>query len=408
MFYKAYVKSPFYQVSDMKKDVDDCELLLDDKFVISKDMHLKLHNATHGYNSSKFSFTSTQPLFTESSKKKEAWSMPPAISEVTSLAQAKPRKSAVSDNPSGKNRRKDSIAGAVMASTKTFRSKLTRAGTKAKTRVLSLYKEKIPVEKRKNEVRIWDIGGLFERRTDWEYFLRRSNMTMFFVSLSDYSTETDDGSGENLLKDSLNMFQVLCESEFLKDNVIQIVLTKKDIFAEKMKNLKIPLNVSGLFPDAPGGEEEFDIDSNIDYIKELFSRVTETDNSFLTRHNINFRVMNLFEEKVVKEYFTDCVSTVRAEVPCEEDLKRGDSKNTDEFLEELNRKQRPRGFSVKLRSVSIAIRKSLRRTPSQSASQNNAPREFYRKKSEKNKRRSKRKSTKKKKKSSKEVDPNGK
>lgn len=350
IFYEAYRESPFFQAHDIKKDIDQCELLLDDKYVIPKILHLKLHNATHGYNSTKFSFVSKQRVMKDKDES-QTQSMPP----VSDIFDSSRPESSFSEVPTHAMRpRTGTLTGSLIVNSRLIRSKVVRSMSRA----FSLKPEDAHMQKRTNEVRIWDIGGLFERRTDWEYFLRRSNLTLFFVSLSDYSTETDDGSGENLMQDSLNMFKVLCESEFLKDQVIQVVMTKKDIFVEKLNTMKIPLNVSGLFEDAPDGDEEFDVESNIDYIKELFLKLTETEDSFLARENVNFRVVNMFEDAKVKAFFNDCVATIRAEPPQEEHEAIKKLSHTETFLEELNK--RPRGFSVSLKSVGAAIKKSLR------------------------------------------------
>lgn len=368
VFLNNYKKSAYFQPRDFMADVANCDILVNEGFLVPKQLHLKLHNATHGYNSTRFSFYSEVPVEeTEIDSHGGLIHDKAGVKSIKRVSVKESKRNSHNDktssgnseivrSPSNKNPR-GSVIGTMVASTsRQFRKRVSQVFLPNRNDA-----EEHKTQKRKNEVRIWDIGGLFERRTDWEYFLRRSNVAMFFCSLSDYAVSTSDGSNENLLQDSLNMFQVLCESDFLKNRVLHVVLTKKDILYQKLKKFSIPLNHSGLFPDAPSGEHVFDVDANIEFVKEMFLKITETSNSFLTRENIVFKAINSFEEQSVKDFFLEAINSVKAESPRSEVSDVADVRErlqTEQLIETLKKEaeeksRASRGFSLHLRGFSF-------------------------------------------------------
>eukprot|EP00924_Labyrinthula_sp_SR-Ha-C_P003277 snap_masked-scaffold_15-processed-gene-4.51-mRNA-1 protein AED:1.00 eAED:1.00 QI:0/-1/0/0/-1/1/1/0/516 len=216
-FLTMYRKSKYFQGNELVAYAKGCKKLLNDGYSIPKDLHLKLHNETHGYNSSSVSLEAAR-------------------------------------------------------------------------------------------VKLLDVGGLYERRTEWEYFLRQSNVVLFFSSLSEYVYYTEDEEKENFLHDSNQMFSVLCESDFLVDKSVKIIFTKSDVLRALLHTWKFGIHKSNptLFSDAP---QSLSFHDNYQYICETFLKQCDNENSFLKRENVSCVIVDNFNEKNIRDVFEDIISS---------------------------------------------------------------------------------------------------
>jgi len=122
-------------------------------------------------------------------------------------------------------------------------------------------------------VRITDVGGQRAERKNWSKVPSslgsKLSMVVFVAALSEYNQVLFEDRGRNRLEESLDLFEQCARSEWLGDTQVVLLLNKKDVFDKKFLEDKIPLNVSGRFPDAP--KQTHDSREAIDWIAAKFS-----------------------------------------------------------------------------------------------------------------------------------------
>jgi hypothetical protein len=128
---------------------------------------------------------------------------------------------------------------------------------RARARTSGVAKMDLVIEQRK--FTIIDVGGQRAERRKWlnnSSNLRSVDLVIFVASLSEYDQQLFEERTKNRLEESLDLFSECINSEWLKDRPAVLYLNKKDVFDRKYKRDKVPLNVSGRFPDAPSGTVE--------------------------------------------------------------------------------------------------------------------------------------------------------
>lgn len=111
-----------------------------------------------------------------------------------------------------------------------------------------------------------DVGGQRAERRKWFVFsllcyntnlntFRRIHQfeditaLLFVCAASEYDVNLFEDPTTNRLQDSLDLFSQICTSEYLKAKPVLLYLNKRDLLVEKLKH--VPLNISGMFPNAP-------------------------------------------------------------------------------------------------------------------------------------------------------------
>lgn len=98
---------------------------------------------------------------------------------------------------------------------------------------------------------IYDVGGQRSERRKWMHMFDHVTSVIFVAAASEYDQVLFEDSSTNRLEEALNLFGECVNSSWLKSVPTILFLNKKDLFIEKFRNQKVPLNVSGLFPNAP-------------------------------------------------------------------------------------------------------------------------------------------------------------
>ena len=112
--------------------------------------------------------------------------------------------------------------------------------------------------------RVFDAGGQRAERRKWIHHFDDVNCLMFMGSLTDYSEVLYEDSSKNRLEESLTVFEDLCRT----NNWSTILLLNKlDLFKERFLEKRVPLNVSGLFPNAP---TSFDLEAAFKWMGALY------------------------------------------------------------------------------------------------------------------------------------------
>jgi len=155
---------------------------------------------------------------------------------------------------------------------------------------------------------IVDVGGQRAERRKWMHMFEDITAAIFVTSLSEYDQGLFEDQSKNRLEEAFELFQACMETQWLSKSVLILFLNKKDLFDQKFLVDKIPLNISGRFPDAPTGN--MDAAAAIGWISRSFEsrrRIHKTAPMFI-------HVTTATDEKNVKKVFDTCktVITTRA------------------------------------------------------------------------------------------------
>ncbi|GBG26257.1 Guanine nucleotide-binding protein subunit alpha [Hondaea fermentalgiana] len=117
------------------------------------------------------------------------------------------------------------------------------------------------------KLRMLDVGGQRNERRKWIHCFEGVTSVIFVTSLSEYDQVLFEDASKNRLEESLELFNEIINSEWFVTSAMILFLNKSDLFTEKFIVRGIPLNESGLFPDAP---VERDFDAAIEWFSERF------------------------------------------------------------------------------------------------------------------------------------------
>jgi GTPase SAR1 family protein len=118
--------------------------------------------------------------------------------------------------------------------------------------------------------KLFDAGGQRSERRKWIHYFDSVNSVLFMTSLTAYMENLFEDHTQNGLLESLDLFDQICNSKWFRNTPFMVFFNKKDLFEECFGKLNIPLNRSGLFPDAP---ETTDVDKAIEWqIKKFRAR----------------------------------------------------------------------------------------------------------------------------------------
>ncbi|KAJ3436615.1 guanine nucleotide-binding protein g(o) subunit alpha [Anaeramoeba flamelloides] len=111
--------------------------------------------------------------------------------------------------------------------------------------------------------RLWDVGGQRNERRKWIHCFQDVTSVLFVTSLSEYDQKLFEDSSVSRIKESLLLFDEICNSRWFTETSIILFFNKDDLFREKIKTV----DLSVCFEDYEGG---CDYDEALDYIKNKF------------------------------------------------------------------------------------------------------------------------------------------
>jgi guanine nucleotide-binding protein G(i) subunit alpha len=103
---------------------------------------------------------------------------------------------------------------------------------------------------------IYDVGGQRAERRKWLHMFDAVMSCIYVAALSEYDQVLFEDRTKNRLQEALELFAETINSAWLSQATALLFLNKKDLFHKKYSIDKIPLNASGLFPDAPEGTDD--------------------------------------------------------------------------------------------------------------------------------------------------------
>lgn len=112
----------------------------------------------------------------------------------------------------------------------------------------------------KVKFRMIDVGGQRAERRKWIHLFSSVTSVIFVTSMSEYNQTLWEDSTTNRLTESVSLFKEHAESYQFKDSAFMLFLNKVDLFEEKYRDKKIPINdpETNNFPSAPTIDQETD------------------------------------------------------------------------------------------------------------------------------------------------------
>jgi len=102
-------------------------------------------------------------------------------------------------------------------------------------------------------VRFIDVGGLKGERRKWVHFFQNVTNILFSVSLSGYDRCLIEDRNANQMKDAIQMWNSICNSQWFTETALILFFNKTDLFQQKI--LYSPIRT--FFPDYEGPEGDF-------------------------------------------------------------------------------------------------------------------------------------------------------
>jgi len=97
--------------------------------------------------------------------------------------------------------------------------------------------------------RMLDVGGQRSERRKWIHCFDTVTAVLFCASLSEYDQTLREDDSQNRMKESLLLFDEICNSPWFKDTSFILFLNKTDLFREKIQKI----DLSCCFPSYTGG-----------------------------------------------------------------------------------------------------------------------------------------------------------
>jgi len=151
--------------------------------------------------------------------------------------------------------------------------------------------------------RMYDAGGQRAERRKWIHCFDAVTAVIFVAASSEYDQCLFEDAKVNRLQEAINLFGDTCNSKWFISTPIILFLNKKDLFIEKFKVKRVPLNISGHFPTAP--EDYNDIDGALRWVKEQFVEAKKVREKEIFVHHTTAT-----DEHNVETVFTDCSAII--------------------------------------------------------------------------------------------------
>jgi len=145
------------------------------------------------------------------------------------------------------------------------------------------------------EFRMLDVGGQRSERRKWIHCFDSVTAVMFCVALSEYDQTLREDATQNRMKESLLLFDEVCNSHWFKAASFILFLNKTDLFREKIA--RVDLNVC--FPGYTGG---LNFENASAFIKARFLEQNKSTHPIYTHFTCAISTENIeFVFKCVRE-----------------------------------------------------------------------------------------------------------
>jgi len=127
--------------------------------------------------------------------------------------------------------------------------------------------------------RLFDVGGQRNERKKWIHCFQDVTAVIFVVGISEYDQHLFEEDTINRMKESLVLWDEICNSRWFSDTSMILFLNKTDIFRHKLIDLNKPL--SNTFPDYTGGPN-YELATK--FIEEQFLKVNKAETKMIYVH----------------------------------------------------------------------------------------------------------------------------
>ena len=101
-----------------------------------------------------------------------------------------------------------------------------------------------------NHFKMFDVGGQRSERKKWIHCFEGVTAVIFVGVLSEYDLMLYEDNTVNRMKETIVLFDEICNSRWFAKTAIILFLNKRDMFEEKIR--RVPLSVCPLFANYPG------------------------------------------------------------------------------------------------------------------------------------------------------------
>ena len=151
--------------------------------------------------------------------------------------------------------------------------------------------------------RMYDAGGQRAERRKWIHCFDAVTAVIFVAASSEYDQNLFEDAKVNRLQEAINLFGDTSNSKWFINTPIILFLNKKDLFIEKFRDKKVPLNISGNFPTAP--EDHNDVEAALKWVKEQF-----LDSKKVREKEVFVHHTTATDTQNVETVFTDCSAII--------------------------------------------------------------------------------------------------
>jgi len=152
--------------------------------------------------------------------------------------------------------------------------------------------------------RMVDVGGQRSERRKWIHCFGDVTAILFCVALSEYDQTLREEDTMNRMKESLLLFDEVCNSHWFRNTTFIVFFNKTDLFAEKIKTIDLKI----CFENYTGGNN-FDAASN--FIQARFLEQNQSPHAIYTHmtcaidtQNIDF-IFKSIRETILKKIIND-------------------------------------------------------------------------------------------------------
>uniref|UniRef100_A0A8R1DJ02 Guanine nucleotide-binding protein alpha-16 subunit n=1 Tax=Caenorhabditis japonica TaxID=281687 RepID=A0A8R1DJ02_CAEJA len=155
---------------------------------------------------------------------------------------------------------------------------------------------------------VFDVGGQRSERKKWIHCFEYVTALIFCVALSEYDMVLVEDCKTNRMRESLKLFDSICNNKFFTETSIILFLNKKDLFEEKIQ--KSPL--THCFPEYTGGNNYEESSAYIQQQFELVNKRTSGQKEIYTQftcatdtNNIRF-VFDAVTDIIIRDNLRTC------------------------------------------------------------------------------------------------------
>jgi len=143
--------------------------------------------------------------------------------------------------------------------------------------------------------RMVDVGGQRSERRKWIHCFDSVTAVIFCVALSEYDQTLREDDTQNRMKESLLLFDEVCNSHWFRNTTFILFLNKTDLFKEKIQ--RVDLRIA--FPNYTGG---MNFESASSFIKSRFLEQNQSPHVVYSHFTCAISTENIeFVFKVVRE-----------------------------------------------------------------------------------------------------------